>query len=169
MEAHLYLYELILSATKPRALKEHMAEKILSVDEIAEHIPASTKNKVPQKEYLFRILRLLASCGIFTEDVHDPTSLWHKPLDVSSNAEATELFNQAMAYHTKDVMAFVVTMYDGFKSVKSVVDVGGVGLHCLLYLGINFYLPHVIATAPAIPDERPHLSFQGRKKLSVLF
>ncbi|GLJ15166.1 hypothetical protein SUGI_0248000 [Cryptomeria japonica] len=63
MEAHFYLYELILSAAKPMALEEHMAEKMLSVDEIAEHIPASTKNKVPQKEYLFRILRLRLLVG----------------------------------------------------------------------------------------------------------
>ncbi|GLJ15168.1 hypothetical protein SUGI_0248020 [Cryptomeria japonica] len=102
------------------------------------------------------------------------TSPWEY---VSSIAEANRLFNQAMACHTNDVMASVVKMYDGLKSVRSVVDVaGGVGSALSAILaqyshikGINFDLPHVFATAPAITGERPHLSFQGRKKLLVLF
>ncbi|XP_059073361.1 caffeic acid 3-O-methyltransferase-like [Cryptomeria japonica] len=227
MEAHLHLYEMMLSAAKPMALKaavllnipEILAtrgrENPLTVDEIAQHISASTKNKVPQREYLFRILRLLAFCGVFTEDIDEQikqlkyglnsvskllvkegnrdsfvpflmlavdkvyldthhhfrdavlegchpfvkvhgTSPWEY---VSSNAEANKLFIQAMACHTKDVMASVVKMYDGFKSVRSVVDVaGGVGSALSAILGqhshikgMNFDLPHVIATAPAIP------------------
>ncbi|KAH9320109.1 hypothetical protein KI387_021878, partial [Taxus chinensis] len=56
-------------------------------------------------------------------------------------------------------MASVVKMYDGFKSVKSVVDVaGGVGSALSVIIkehphihAINFDLPHVIASAPAIP------------------
>ncbi|XP_057857630.2 nicotinate N-methyltransferase 1-like [Cryptomeria japonica] len=85
MEAHLQLYEIMLSAAKPMALKAavllnipqiiatHGKENPLSVEEIAEHISASTKDKVPQKENLSRILRLLASCGVFTEDVDEQT------------------------------------------------------------------------------------------------
>ena len=81
MEAHLHLYEMILCAAKPMALKaavllnipQIIREKPLSVDEIAEHISASTETKVPHKEYLFRILKLLASCEIFTEEVDEQT------------------------------------------------------------------------------------------------
>ncbi|GLJ14671.1 hypothetical protein SUGI_0237670 [Cryptomeria japonica] len=226
MEAHLHLYEIMLSAAKPMALKAvvllniphiiatHGRENPLSVDEIAEHISAPIENKVPQKEYLSRILRLLASCGVFTEDVDeqtkqrkyglnsvskllvkeekrdscvpflmlvtekvyvDPQHHFHdavlegchpfikvhgmSPWEyVGTNAEANKLFNEGMACHTKDIMASVVKMYDGFRSVGTVVDIGGgVGAALSVILaqhphikGINFDLPHVIATVPSI-------------------
>ncbi|XP_057857646.2 caffeic acid 3-O-methyltransferase 3-like [Cryptomeria japonica] len=226
MEAHLHLYEMMLSAAKPMALKAvvllnipqiiatHGTQNPLSVDDIAQHISASTKDKIPHKEYLFRILRLLASCGVFTEDVDeqtkqrkyglnnvskllvkegyrdscvpflmlladkayvDPQHHFHdavlegchpfikvhgmNPWEyVGTNAEANKLFNEGMACHTKDVMASVVKMYDGFRSVRTVVDLaGGVGSGLSVIVsqhphiqGINFDLPHVIATAPAI-------------------
>ncbi|GLJ14673.1 hypothetical protein SUGI_0237740 [Cryptomeria japonica] len=226
MEAHLQLYEIMLSAAKPMALKAavllnipqimatHGRENSLSVVEIAQHISASTKDKVPQKENLSRILRLLASCGVFTEDVDEQTKQMKYGLNsvskllvkeenrdscepflrlvtekvyvdpqhhfhdavlegchpfikvhgmspweyVGTNAEANNLFNQALACHTKDIMASVVKMYDGFRSVRTVVDLGG-GLGSALSVivaqyphiqGINFDLPHVIATAPLI-------------------
>ncbi|TJX41718.1 hypothetical protein E8P77_31600, partial [Soehngenia saccharolytica] len=170
----------------------------LSVDEIAEHISASTETKVvPHKEYLFRTLRLLASCGIFTEDVDEQSKQMKYGLNsvskllvkegdrdscvpfvmlltdkayqdcyqyfqdavlegchpfikahgispweyVGSNAVANKLFNEAMACHTKDVMASVVKMYDGFKSARSVVDVAG---------GVGSALSVVIAEYPHI-------------------
>ncbi|XP_059073294.1 caffeic acid 3-O-methyltransferase-like [Cryptomeria japonica] len=78
---------------------------------------------------------------------------------VGTNAEANNLFNKALACHTKDIMASVVKMYDGFRSVRTVVDVGG-GLGSALSVivaqyphiqGINFDLPRVIATASHIP------------------
>ncbi|GLJ25135.1 hypothetical protein SUGI_0480760 [Cryptomeria japonica] len=79
MEAHLELYEIILSAAKPMALQAavllnipdiiamHGIENPLSVDQIASHIFTST-NKPAHTEYLFRIMRLLASIGVFTEE-----------------------------------------------------------------------------------------------------
>ncbi|GLJ15169.1 hypothetical protein SUGI_0248030 [Cryptomeria japonica] len=227
MEAHLHLYELMFSAAKPMALKAavllnipqimatHGRENPLCVDDIAEHISASTKSKAVHKEYLFRILRLLTSCGVFTDEADEETKQMKYGLNsvskllvkeenrdsrgptlmlavdktymdtqhhlhdavlegcnpfvkvygispweyVGSNAEANKLFNEAMACDTKDVMASVVKMYDGFRSVRSVVDVGGgVGSALSVILaqhsqiqGINFDLPHVIATAPPIP------------------
>ncbi|KAH9330358.1 hypothetical protein KI387_002466, partial [Taxus chinensis] len=227
MEAHLQLYELILSATKPMALKAavllnipqiiatHGKENLLTVEDIASHIPASTSNKVADKEYLFRIMRFLASCGVFTEEIDDNNKqfkyglnsvskllvneenkescvpfllliaekvyldVYHHIQDavvegcypfnkvygispweyVGRNPEANKLFNEGMSCHTKGVMASVMKMYDGFKSVKSVVDVaGGVGSALSVIIkqhphvhGINFDLPHVIQSAPAIP------------------
>ncbi|KAH9320108.1 hypothetical protein KI387_021877, partial [Taxus chinensis] len=83
MEAHVHLYEMILTAAKPMALKAavllnipqiiatHGKENPLTVEDIASYIPASTSNKVPHKEYLFRIMRFLASCGVFTEEMDD--------------------------------------------------------------------------------------------------
>ena len=218
MEAHLHLYEMMLCAAKPMALRaavllnipQIIREKLLSVDEIAEHISASTETKVPHKEYLFRILKLLASCEIFTEEVDEQTKQMKYGLNsvskllvkeedrdscvpflmlftdkayqdsyhyfqdavlegchpfikfhgmspweyVGTNAEANKLFNEGVACHTKDLMACVVKMYDGFKSARSVVDVaGGVGSALSVILaeypnikGINFDLSHVIAT-----------------------
>ncbi|GLJ25140.1 hypothetical protein SUGI_0480810 [Cryptomeria japonica] len=79
MEAHLELYEIILSAAKPMALQAavllnipdiiamHGIENPLSVDQIASHIFTST-NKPAHTEYLFRIMRLLASIDVFTEE-----------------------------------------------------------------------------------------------------
>ena len=79
MEAHLQLYEIILSAAKPMALRAailldipdiiaiHGGDNPLSVEQIASHISTST-NKPAHTEYLFRIMRLLASMGIFKEE-----------------------------------------------------------------------------------------------------
>uniref|UniRef100_A0A0C9S592 TSA: Wollemia nobilis Ref_Wollemi_Transcript_20423_1287 transcribed RNA sequence n=1 Tax=Wollemia nobilis TaxID=56998 RepID=A0A0C9S592_9CONI len=79
LEAHLQMNEIILSAAKPMALKAavllnipdiiaiHGNENFLSVHQIASYISAST-NKPANVDYLFRILRLLASLGVFTEE-----------------------------------------------------------------------------------------------------
>ncbi|KAH9320121.1 hypothetical protein KI387_021890, partial [Taxus chinensis] len=227
MEAHVHLYEMILSAAKPMALKAavllnipqiiaaHGKENPLTVEDIASYIPASTSNKAPHKEYLFRIMRFVASCGVFTEEIDDNNKQFKYGLNsvskllvkeetkescvpflllaaekvyldayhhiqdavvegcypfnkvygispweyVGRNPEANKIFNEGMACHTKGVMASVVKMYDGFKSVKSLVDVaGGVGSALSVIIkehphihAINFDLPHVIASAPAIP------------------
>nr|BDC79578.1 hypothetical plant O-methyltransferase [Thujopsis dolabrata var. hondae] len=79
MEAHLQLYEIILSAAKPMALRAavllsipdiiaiHGGDNPLTVEQIASHISIVT-NKPAHTEYLFRIMRLLASIGVFTEE-----------------------------------------------------------------------------------------------------
>jgi hypothetical protein len=59
----------------------------------------------------------------------------------------------------------VVTKYEGFKDIKTLVDVGGgIGkaLEAIISSyphihGINYDLPHVIADAPAIPGNRDFL------------
>ena len=79
MEAHLALYEITLLAAKPMALRAailldipdiiviHGGDNPLSVEQIASHFSDST-NKPAHTEYLFRIMRLLASMGIFKEE-----------------------------------------------------------------------------------------------------
>jgi hypothetical protein len=79
----LQLYEMMMSAAKPMALKAAVLLKIpdiiaaqgnggpLSVEQIASHIAAanssSTSNSHVDVGYLYRILRFLASYGVFTE------------------------------------------------------------------------------------------------------
>eukprot|EP00253_Pinus_taeda_P021860 PITA_21860 len=78
---------------------------------------------------------------------------------LGNNPEFNKIFNEAMATNTRSVMASVAKMYeDGFKSMATLVDVGG-GMRSTLSIivkehshirGINLDLPHVIATAPPI-------------------
>ena len=76
----LQLYEMILCAAKPMALKAAVLLNIpdiiatrgpLSVEQIASHIaaanPISTSNSHVDVGYLYRILRFLASYDVFTE------------------------------------------------------------------------------------------------------
>ncbi|EFH42255.1 predicted protein [Arabidopsis lyrata subsp. lyrata] len=76
-----------------------------------------------------------------------------------SNEQYCKLFSQAMSESSSMVMEIVLEAYDGFKDVKTLVDVGG-GLGNTLslitskyphILGINFDLPPVIARAPLYP------------------
>ncbi|XP_059074775.1 caffeic acid 3-O-methyltransferase 1-like [Cryptomeria japonica] len=76
MEAHLHLYEIFLTAAKPMALQAAIlvnipdiigSENQLSVEEIGSHICAST-NKPVHIDCLSRIMTLLASIGVFTEE-----------------------------------------------------------------------------------------------------
>ncbi|KAH9320066.1 hypothetical protein KI387_021835, partial [Taxus chinensis] len=224
----LQLYEIFLSAAKPMAFQAAVLLDIpniislpcsgnpLSVQEIASYISAYT-SKPAHTDYLFRIMRLLASMGVFTEETaainggsaqfkygltkvsqllvnkNDQRSLvptllvFNNKLVVdayqhlhesvidgsyafnkahgmslfeynSRNLESNRLFNAGMVTHTNPVMASAVKMYGGFKSVKSVVDVGGgVGFALSAITqeyphihGINFDLPHVISTAAPI-------------------
>jgi caffeic acid 3-O-methyltransferase len=78
---------------------------------------------------------------------------------LSHDPQANRIFNEAMTANSSTVMASVAKMYeDGFKSINTLVDVGG-GMGSSLSMivkehshirGINFDLPHVIATAPPI-------------------
>lgn len=79
MEAHLQLYEITLLAAKPMSLQAnvflnipdiiaiHGSENPLCVEEISSHISTSTIKPV-HTDYLFRIMRLLASIGVFTKE-----------------------------------------------------------------------------------------------------
>ncbi|KAL7250499.1 hypothetical protein ACSBR1_012502 [Camellia fascicularis] len=75
----------------------------------------------------------------------------------SMNPEFNKIFNDAMGCTARITMKAIVTAYkDGFCGVGSMVDVGGgtgaaMGEIVKVYphiKGINFDLPHVIATAP---------------------
>ncbi|GLJ19159.1 hypothetical protein SUGI_0344110 [Cryptomeria japonica] len=72
--------------------------------------------------------------------------------------DANRVLNEGLANHTQDILPSLVKIYDGFKSVKTLVDVGGgIGSSLSTIIkeyphihGINFDLPHVIKTAPPI-------------------
>jgi hypothetical protein len=75
----------------------------------------------------------------------------------SKNPEYNNIFNDAMACTTKIAMVAILAEYkDGFGGVGSLVDVGG-GMGGMMIeivkahphiKGINFDLPHVVATTP---------------------
>eukprot|EP01018_Ginkgo_biloba_P002468 Gb_23395 [translate_table: standard] len=155
----------------------------LSLQQIAAQLP--TQN--PSLDYLSRILRYLAVKGIFTHSTATDTSevrygltdmaklffvsesnpLSLVPMLLMQNHEAygrsdpqvNDIFNSAMASVTKVSMKQIVGFYQGFKDVKTVVDVGGgvgmaladiIGVYPHIH-GINFDLPHVVANAPDLP------------------
>ncbi|KAJ4729851.1 O-methyltransferase [Melia azedarach] len=75
----------------------------------------------------------------------------------SQNPEFNKLFNKAMECTAKLVMKAFISQYkDEFENVRSVVDVGGGTGGILAEIvknfpgikGVNFDLPHVVATAP---------------------
>ncbi|GLJ19609.1 hypothetical protein SUGI_0354840 [Cryptomeria japonica] len=67
--------------------------------------------------------------------------------------------NDCMSTLTNLAIEQIVSCYDGFKDVKTLVDVGGGKGTALAHIvkayphihGINFDLPHVVQTAPSIP------------------
>ncbi|XP_057871810.2 (R,S)-reticuline 7-O-methyltransferase-like [Cryptomeria japonica] len=69
------------------------------------------------------------------------------------------LFNQAMACNTNFVIKALLSTYGGFQGLNSLVDVGGgIGITIAEIVkahptinGINYDLPHVVATAPRFP------------------
>ncbi|XP_061945125.1 xanthohumol 4-O-methyltransferase-like [Populus nigra] len=75
----------------------------------------------------------------------------------SRNPEVNRIFNEAMACTSNITMRAILSHYkDGFNNIRSLVDVaGGIGGHVAEIVrayphieGINFDLPHVVATAP---------------------
>lgn len=76
---------------------------------------------------------------------------------LGTDERLNRLFNDAMSDHSTIIMKEVLETYDGFKGLKSIVDVGG-GIGTTLNMiiskypsitGINFDLPHVIRHAPS--------------------
>ncbi|KAH9317543.1 hypothetical protein KI387_019312 [Taxus chinensis] len=75
------------------------------------------------------------------------------------NPDFNNVLNDYMAAHTMTAIGQIVNHYQGFKDLKSLVDVGGgngTALREILKVyphirGINFDLPHVVAAAPEIP------------------
>ncbi|GLJ07303.1 hypothetical protein SUGI_0063930 [Cryptomeria japonica] len=77
----------------------------------------------------------------------------------AAHPDYNRLFNQAMACNANIVMKAILSKYEGFRSLNSLVDVGGgigttvaeiVKAHPTIN-GINYDLPHVISTAPHFP------------------
>lgn len=76
--------------------------------------------------------------------------------------EMNGLMQKAMSGVSVPFMKAILDVYDGFKGVERLVDVGGSAGDCLRMIlhkhphvreGINFDLPEVVAKAPNIPGE----------------
>ncbi|CAM6080133.1 unnamed protein product [Sphagnum tenellum] len=78
---------------------------------------------------------------------------------LNDNPELNKCFNACMASSTTIDLSVLVREYEGFKDVKTLVDVGGGTGKTLETIissyphihGINYDLPHVITDAPTIP------------------
>ncbi|PKI69566.1 hypothetical protein CRG98_010049 [Punica granatum] len=87
--------------------------------------------------------------------VHKKSAFHYTNIDPTYN----QIFNQAMADLTTKVMNQVLQIYGGFERLGSLVDVAGGTGKCLAVItskyppikGINFDVPHVVATAPFYP------------------
>ncbi|KAF8043269.1 hypothetical protein BT93_A1571 [Corymbia citriodora subsp. variegata] len=98
--------------------------------------------------------RCVREGGIAFQKAHG-VEMWELAGD---NPKFNKMFNDAMACTAKIVMKAVLEAYgDGFGAVGSVVDVGGGTGGVVAEIvrayphirGVNFDLPHVVATAPA--------------------
>ncbi|KAL7105819.1 hypothetical protein ACP275_07G069600 [Erythranthe tilingii] len=75
---------------------------------------------------------------------------------ITSNVEATKMFNDGMRAHSSVIIKKVVKTYQGFEGLSCLVDVGGGSGSSLATIvskypsirGVNFDLPHIIETAP---------------------
>eukprot|EP01018_Ginkgo_biloba_P003980 Gb_35314 [translate_table: standard] len=76
-----------------------------------------------------------------------------------SDGDFNQLFNTSMVAVTSVLIRDILSTYDGFKDVNTLIDLGGGVGQALRDIvaayphirGINFDLPHVIATAPTLP------------------
>ncbi|GLJ19597.1 hypothetical protein SUGI_0354640 [Cryptomeria japonica] len=97
---------------------------------------------------------VLQDCNAF-EKAHGK-DLWAYEKD---DPAVNDVFNNSMSTLTVLAMGQILSCYDGFKEVKTLVDVGGGKGTALAHIvkayphihGINFDLPHVVQTAPSIP------------------
>lgn len=77
----------------------------------------------------------------------------------SDHPDFNHLFNDAMACNARIVMKALLSKYQGFQSLNSLVDVGGGTGTAVAEIvraypfikGINYDLPHVVATARRLP------------------
>ena len=77
----------------------------------------------------------------------------------SANPDFNNLFNDAMANNSRTVMKALLSNYQGFQAITSLVDVGGGTGTAMAEIvkaypsikGISYDLPHVVATAPHLP------------------
>ncbi|CAM6043946.1 unnamed protein product [Sphagnum compactum] len=96
------------------------------------------------------------------DDSVDPFVRAHGKSEFQLNNEdprVGKLFNTAMSSHSRMYMEAMLGAYHGFQDVNCLVDVGGGTGASLAFItakyphirGINFDLPHVVATAPTYP------------------
>ncbi|KAH9541138.1 hypothetical protein CY35_14G045600 [Sphagnum magellanicum] len=96
------------------------------------------------------------------DDSVDPFVRAHGKSEFQLNNEdprVDKLFNTAMSAHSRIYMEAILGAYHGFQDVNCLVDVGGGTGASLASItakyphirGINFDLPHVVATSPAYP------------------
>ncbi|KAH9573056.1 hypothetical protein CY35_02G186300 [Sphagnum magellanicum] len=96
------------------------------------------------------------------DDSVDPFVRAHGKSEFQLNNEdprVDKLFNTAMSAHSRICMEAILGAYHGFQDVNCLVDVGGGTGASLASItakyphirGINFDLPHVVATSPAYP------------------
>jgi caffeic acid 3-O-methyltransferase len=97
------------------------------------------------------------------DDSVDPFVRAHGKSEFQLNNEdprVNKLFNTAMSSHSRIYMEAMLEAYHGFQDVNCLVDVGGGTGTSLASItakyphirGINFDLPHVVATSPAYPS-----------------
>jgi caffeic acid 3-O-methyltransferase len=97
------------------------------------------------------------------DDSVDPFVRAHGKSEFQLNNEdprVNKLFNTAMSSHARIYMEAMLEAYHGFQDVNCLVDVGGGTGASLASItakyphirGINFDLPHVVATSPAYPS-----------------
>ncbi|QCE02480.1 flavonol 3-O-methyltransferase [Vigna unguiculata] len=97
----------------------------------------------------------IAEGGIAFNRVHGMNAFEYSAVDPTYN----DVFNKAMFNITTIITNRVLELYDGFKNINRLVDVGGgLGINLKLITskypnlqGVNFDLPHVIEHAPTYP------------------
>ncbi|KAI3983263.1 hypothetical protein MKX01_013330 [Papaver californicum] len=131
----------------------------VTVLEIVNSLKTTTSSSSPNIEYLTRVMRFLVRKRIFSSQFHQESNqIWDFAL---VNPRFNELFNNTMQCTAEIAINAVLVEYkDGFKGMRSLIDVGGgtgtmiaeivkVNSHTR---GINFDLPHVLATGPVHPQ-----------------
>ncbi|BAT98184.1 hypothetical protein VIGAN_09182000 [Vigna angularis var. angularis] len=97
----------------------------------------------------------IAEGGIAFDRVYGMNPFEYQAVDPTYN----DVFNKAMFNITTIITNRVLELYDGFKNINRLVDVGGgLGINLKLITskypnvqGVNFDLPHVIQHAPTFP------------------
>ena len=112
--------------------------------------------------------------GCYTFDKFFGMSPWEY---LGHNPGANKIFNKAMDTDSRAVMDVVARMYeDGFKSINTLVDIGGGTGSSLAAIvkehphirGINLDLPHVIAAAPPITGKICNVDHHQSKFVDVI-
>ncbi|RZC91072.1 hypothetical protein C5167_028906 [Papaver somniferum] len=133
----------------------------VTVLEIINSLKTTTSSSSPNIDYLTRVMRLLVpNCtkenGLAFEKAHG-CKIWDMAV---ADPHFNQVFNDGMGCTAKMIVNMMLTEYkDGFNDIGSLVDVGG-GKGAMIAAiveanphvkGINFDLPHVLATAQEHP------------------